>query len=240
MRAGGRALRARRARGQPLPVGRGPVDRGSRRDPSAGRAVVRGRLPVHGRHAQSHERRMDFVRRTGEWFIYYVLIALGGGWPWADRCDPRPRVSMSTKSPRGCCRQGGGRRDRGRVACRVEAAGRGEHGAGAHDALHAAVRGDAGRLGRRLRGDRSRRRLRPRPHQRLRRPAGGRPRARPVRMSARDLGVAGLDGPHPAGRRRQRLRPRRDGARRDDRANRRPRVHSRTERQRSASTSSSS
>jgi hypothetical protein len=28
---------------------------------------------------RSHERRMDFVRFTGEWFIYYVLIALGGG-----------------------------------------------------------------------------------------------------------------------------------------------------------------
>jgi hypothetical protein len=27
----------------------------------------------------SFERRMDFVRFTGEWFIYYVLIALGGG-----------------------------------------------------------------------------------------------------------------------------------------------------------------
>jgi hypothetical protein len=27
----------------------------------------------------SHERRMDFVRFAGEWFIYYVLIALGGG-----------------------------------------------------------------------------------------------------------------------------------------------------------------
>jgi hypothetical protein len=27
----------------------------------------------------THERRMDFVRFTGEWFIYYVLIALGGG-----------------------------------------------------------------------------------------------------------------------------------------------------------------
>ncbi|HVR32544.1 MAG TPA: permease prefix domain 1-containing protein [Acidimicrobiia bacterium] len=27
----------------------------------------------------SHERKMDFVRFTGEWFIYYVLIALGGG-----------------------------------------------------------------------------------------------------------------------------------------------------------------
>ena len=28
---------------------------------------------------RSHDRRMDFVRFTGEWFIYYVLIALGGG-----------------------------------------------------------------------------------------------------------------------------------------------------------------
>jgi hypothetical protein len=27
----------------------------------------------------SHERRMDFVRFTGEWVIYYSLIALGGG-----------------------------------------------------------------------------------------------------------------------------------------------------------------
>jgi hypothetical protein len=27
----------------------------------------------------SHERRMDFVRFTGEWVIYYALIALGGG-----------------------------------------------------------------------------------------------------------------------------------------------------------------
>lgn len=28
---------------------------------------------------RSHDRRMDFVRFTGEWFIYYALIALGGG-----------------------------------------------------------------------------------------------------------------------------------------------------------------
>jgi hypothetical protein len=28
---------------------------------------------------RSHERRMDFVRFTGEWVIYYVLIGLGGG-----------------------------------------------------------------------------------------------------------------------------------------------------------------
>ena len=35
--------------------------------------------PYMGGTLFSHERRMDFVRFTGEWFIYYVLIALGGG-----------------------------------------------------------------------------------------------------------------------------------------------------------------
>ena len=35
--------------------------------------------PYMGGTIRMHERRMDFVRFTGEWFIYYVLIALGGG-----------------------------------------------------------------------------------------------------------------------------------------------------------------
>jgi hypothetical protein len=35
--------------------------------------------PYVGGTIRSPERRMDFVRFTGEWFIYYVLIALGGG-----------------------------------------------------------------------------------------------------------------------------------------------------------------
>jgi len=35
--------------------------------------------PYMGGTVRSHERRMDFVRFTGEWAIYYVLIALGGG-----------------------------------------------------------------------------------------------------------------------------------------------------------------
>jgi hypothetical protein len=35
--------------------------------------------PYMGGAVRLHERRMDFVRFTGEWFIYYVLIALGGG-----------------------------------------------------------------------------------------------------------------------------------------------------------------
>jgi hypothetical protein len=36
-------------------------------------------FPYMGGTLRSHESRMDFVRFTGEWFIYYVLIALGGG-----------------------------------------------------------------------------------------------------------------------------------------------------------------
>ena len=35
--------------------------------------------PYMGGTIRSHERRMDFARFTGEWLIYYVLIALGGG-----------------------------------------------------------------------------------------------------------------------------------------------------------------
>ncbi len=36
-------------------------------------------FPYMGGAWRSHERRMDYVRFTGEWFIYFVLIALGGG-----------------------------------------------------------------------------------------------------------------------------------------------------------------
>jgi hypothetical protein len=35
--------------------------------------------PYMGGTLRSHEPRMDFVRFTGEWVIYYALIALGGG-----------------------------------------------------------------------------------------------------------------------------------------------------------------
>ena len=35
--------------------------------------------PYAGASLQSLERRMDFVRFTGEWIIYYALIAIGGG-----------------------------------------------------------------------------------------------------------------------------------------------------------------
>lgn len=35
--------------------------------------------PYMGGVVSSHERRMDFIRFTGEWVIYYALIAFGGG-----------------------------------------------------------------------------------------------------------------------------------------------------------------
>lgn len=35
--------------------------------------------PYTGRAVGSHQRRMDFVRFTGEWLIYFALIAIGGG-----------------------------------------------------------------------------------------------------------------------------------------------------------------
>ena len=139
--------------------------------------------PYMGGTIRSHERRMDFVRFTGEWFIYYVLIALGGGVLMGLTAAILEPTGVDVDRiaewvlPSGAA----GAVDRGRMARRVEAAGRREHGAGAHDALHAAVRGDAGLRRRRLRRDRARRRVRSRAPQRLRRPAGGRPRARPVR-----------------------------------------------------------
>ena len=50
---------------------------------------------------------MDFVRFTGEWFIYYVLIALGGGvLIGLTGGDPRAdRASTSNQVAGGCCRR---------------------------------------------------------------------------------------------------------------------------------------
>ena len=180
--ADGGAVRARRARVNLYPWDAARRPRILRRD-SLCRSRCGSRSPIRVWSRRSVARgRMDFVHFTGEW-SYYVLIALGGGVlmgltaailePTGGRRRHGRRVGAAVGS--------GGRRHRRCVARRVERASRGEHGAGAHDALHAAVRGHARSRRRRLRGDRARRRLRPRPRQRLRRPAGGRPRARPVR-----------------------------------------------------------
>ena len=227
--ADGGAVRPRCARGQPLPVGRGLGHRGPRRARiSPVVALVRRRLPVHGRHGPV-ARAAHGLRPLHGRMVHLLRADRARGWRahGLDRRDPRAHGGRRRPDRRvGAALGSGGCRDRGRMARRVEATGRREHGAGAHDALHAAVRGDAGRRRRRLRRDRARRRVRSRAPQRLRRPAGGRPRARPVRdVRAGPVHVAGLDGRHPVGRRRQRPRARPDGARRDDRADRRPRVH---------------
>ena len=53
---------------------------------------------------RSHERRMDFVRFTGEWFIYYVLIALGGGVLMGlTAAILEPPASTASGSSSGCC-----------------------------------------------------------------------------------------------------------------------------------------
>ena len=49
------------------------------RTPPSDRAVARDGHRLHGGEWRSDERRMDFIRFTGEWFIYMSLIALGGG-----------------------------------------------------------------------------------------------------------------------------------------------------------------
>ena len=183
MGADGGAVRARRARGQRLPVGCGLGHRGPRRPQSARRAVVRGRLPVHGRHGPI-ARAAHGLRPLHGRMVHLLRAdrARGRRAHGVDRRDPQAHGGRRRPDRRvGAAFGSGGCRDRGRLARRVEATGRREHGAGAHDAVHAAVRGDAGLRCCRLRRDRARRRVRPRPPQRLRRAAGGRPRARPVR-----------------------------------------------------------
>ena len=71
---------------------------------------------------------MDFVRFTGEWFIYYVLIALGGGVlmgltaaifePAGVDVDRGRRVGAAVRSS--CCRgrRGGARPTGARVRSR--------------------------------------------------------------------------------------------------------------------------
>ena len=63
-------------------------------------------FPYMGGTIRSHEGRMNYVRFTGEWFIYYVLIALGGGVLMGLTAGIfEPAVSTSTASPSGCCLQ---------------------------------------------------------------------------------------------------------------------------------------
>lgn len=185
--------------------------------------------PYTGGVVRSQERRMDFVRFTGEWFIYYVLIALGGGVLLA--------LTVLILEPTGVANAerlvewvlpSGATGAVVVAAWLVESKQRVVENMApvltmlftplfalmlAGVAVVYAMTGLGGAFDRET----------PR---RLRRPAGGGPGTRPVRrLCPGHVHVAGLDGPHPTGRRGQRPPPRRDGARRDDRPDRRTRVH---------------
>ena len=145
----------------------------------------------------------------------------------AHRADPRADRDRRRRGRRvGGAVGRRGRGGRGGVARGVQAARGGEHGAGAHHALHPAVRRHADRRRGHLRRVRGRRGVRPRAARRLRRAPGGRARARPVRAVGAGADAPGrADGPRPAARRRERPRARRGGARRDGGPDRRSRVH---------------
>ena len=55
------------------------AERRAHRDPPAARTVARRRCRLRRRQWRSERRRMDFIRFSGEWLIYFILIALGGG-----------------------------------------------------------------------------------------------------------------------------------------------------------------
>ena len=138
--------------------------------------------------------RMDFVRFSGELFIYYVLFALGGGVlalftgtmfraigldvgrlieTWLLPCGALGAVIV------------------GRLAGGAEEECHREHGAGAHARVHAAVRGRAAGVSGDHGVDRQRHRRRPRGAHRLRPAAGSGGRPAAVRgVGARPAGAA--------------------------------------------------
>ena len=148
MAAHGRAVRARRARGQPLPVpprtrppssssrstcpsccgSRSPTRTwAARSDPTSG-AWTSSASPASGSSTSSSSRS---VAACCSALTAAILEPIGVD------IDRVARVGAAVG--RGRCRGRGG------VARGVQAAGRGEHGAGAHHALHPAVRRDADR-----------------------------------------------------------------------------------------------
>ena len=199
--------------------------------------------PYMGGVVRSHERRMDFVRFTGEWCIYYVLIALGGGVLMALTAVILEPTGVDAERVIEWVLPSGAAGAVIVAAWLVESKQRVVENMApvltmlftplfavmlAVAAVVYAVTGLGGAFDRELLGVFD---------------------ALMVvvlglvlyGMSARDpSAVAGMDGPHPAGRRRQRPRARRDGARLDGRPDRRPRVHPEPSRRARASTSCSS
>ncbi len=97
---------------------------------------------------RSSRRRMDFIRFTGECFVYFVLIALGGGVLTAFMFGTFKAIGIVPEafiSAVAAAVRRHGRDRRGRLARRGQAGGGREHRPGTHAAVHAALhRGPAG------------------------------------------------------------------------------------------------
>ena len=95
---------------------------------------------------RDHQQRMNYVRFSGEWFIYYALIAAGGGVLMGItlvylHCH-RPGRGVAPQFVDAPLRRHGRRRHR-RLAGGGQAERHREYGPGTHDALHAALHPDA-------------------------------------------------------------------------------------------------
>ncbi len=99
-------------------------------------------LAYVGLRWRDHDERMHFIRFSGELFIYYVLIALGGGVLAAFTAAMFQAIGLDAEALHlavaGALRRDG-RRARRRLARRGEAGRDREHGARAHADLHAAL-----------------------------------------------------------------------------------------------------
>ena len=102
--------------------------------------------PYAGGLWRDHQLRMNYVRFSGEWFIYYALIALGGGvlmmiTMFIFQCH-RPGRGVAPQFVGAPVRRHGRRHHR-RMTGGVRAERHREYGPGAHAALHAALHSDA-------------------------------------------------------------------------------------------------
>ncbi len=90
---------------------------------------------------RSHQHRMNYVRFSGEWFIYFTLIALGGGVLMGFTLFLFEAIDLDAETLVGMdlpLRDLG--RPHKRMAGRIQAERHREHGPRSHTALHAAIR----------------------------------------------------------------------------------------------------
>ena len=144
---------------------------------------------------RSHPRRMDFIRFTGEWAVYYTLLALGGAVLVGLTLAGFEAIGLEISSfiEEGAPLRRGGRDPRGRLAGRGQAERRGEHRPGSHPRLHPADRADAAGVPGRLPRHRQCRRGGPGPADPGRRDSG--PGARAAALRDLRSGSAGAARP---------------------------------------------